>query len=163
MQKLTLVLTLTLLNMTTYAQEKTPSNKHFWYSLETTASAATIWNIWTDVPSWKEWDSGLKDASIMEDFSYKAKGTIISLEGRKSRFKVIEFEQGRSYTIKTVLPLGSLCVKRSLSSQNGKTLFTHEVWFSGLTGGIFAKAFGAKFREMLPEVLENIKRKAEGS
>ncbi|MBC8112381.1 MAG: hypothetical protein H7Y04_15105 [Verrucomicrobia bacterium] len=45
--------------------------------------------------------------------------------------------------------------------KDGKTFFTHEVWFSGLSGSIFAKQFGAAFKKMLPEVKANIKALAE--
>ena len=121
----------------------------------------TIWEIWTNVPEWKNWDTGLKDATMDSVFDINSKGIIITLEDRKSKFKVVEFVEGKSYTYKTKLPLGSLYVKRFLSSKNGKTMFTHEVWFQGITGGIFANAFGQKFREMLPDVLGNIKQIAE--
>lgn len=143
------------------AQDKAPTNKHFWYTLETTAPPDAIWEIWTDVPNWKNWDTGLKDASIKGTFSLGAKGTITSLEDRRSKFKVVAFEEGRSYTYKTKLPLGSLYVKRYLKTENGTTTFTHEVWFKGLTSGAFANAFGEKFKKMLPNVLKNIKHSAE--
>ncbi|MEM1337344.1 MAG: SRPBCC family protein [Bacteroidota bacterium] len=143
------------------AQDKERTDKHFWHTMETKASPQAIWKIWTDVPNWKDWDTGLKDASIKGDFVLGSKGTIISLEDRKSKFKVVKYTEGQSYTYKTKLPLGSLYVKRYLTEQNGITTFTHEVWFSGLTGGIFARSFGSTFREMLPDVLNNIKKIAE--
>lgn len=146
-----------------HAQGKKPTDQHFWHSMETSASSNAVWSIWTDVSKWKNWDKGLKDASLEGKFTLDAKGTIISLENRKSKFKVVEYTEGRSYTYKTRLPLGSLYVKRYLEVRNGRVAFTHEVWFKGLTGGIFAKAFGGKFREMLPEVLTNIKNIAEGN
>lgn len=147
--------------MTAQAQEKTPTNKHFWHKETTTASPEKIWAIWTDVPNWKTWDQGLKDAEINGNFTLGNKGMIHSLEGRKSKFKVVAFEEGKSYTFKTNLPLGGLYVKRYLTIENGMTHFTHEVWFKGITAGIFAKAFGKDFRKMLPSVLENIKNIAE--
>ncbi len=143
------------------AQEKAPTNKHFWYSLETHASPERIWSVWTNVPDWKTWDIGLKDASIEDEFNLGAKGKIVSLEERTTKFKVVEYIKGVSYTYKTKLPLGSLYVKRYLTKEKEKISFTHEVWFKGLTGGLFAKAFGAKFREMLPTVLSNVKTLAE--
>ncbi len=145
----------------TQAQEKAATNKHFWYSMETSATPEKIWAIWTDVSNWKTWDTGLKDASLEDEFKFGAKGKILSLEGRTSKFKVVSINEGKSYTYKTKLPLGSLYVKRYLNTENGKTIFTHEVWFKGLTSGIFAKAFGADFREMLPTVLSNVKNLAE--
>ncbi|MEL6823946.1 MAG: polyketide cyclase, partial [Calditrichota bacterium] len=62
---------------------------------------------------------------------------------------------------KTNLPLGALYVKRTLEKTETGTRFTHEVWFGGLTGWLFAKKFGATFREMLPEVMQNLKQAAE--
>ena len=147
--------------ITSMAQPKVQTDQHFSCTMETSASPDKIWGIWTDVPKWKNWDSGLKDASLKDPFGLKAKGTIISLEGRKSKFTITQYNEGESYTMRTKLPLGSLYVKRYQQKREGVTVFTHEVWFKGLTKGVFAKAFGGKFREMLPGVLQNVKKIAE--
>ena len=158
MMRLTTLILITAGITPLHAQDNVPTNKHFWYTMETTATNTAIWSIWMDVAHWKDWDTGLKDASIDRALKLGAKGTLISLEGRSTTFKVVEFTEGQSYTYQTKLPLGSLYVKRYLETNNGKTVFTHEVWFKGMTSGIFAKAFGGKFRKMLPEVLLNIKK-----
>lgn len=161
MNSFLLVSAFTLLSLSLTAQ---PSDKHFWHQLETSASPEIIWSIWTNVENWHEWDKGLQKAVLESDqFSLNAKGVITSLENRKSKFKVVEFEEGRSYTFKTKLPLASLYVKRYLEQKNGKTYFTHEVWFKGLLAGVFAKNFGPEFRAMLPGVMENIKIIVESS
>ncbi len=159
--RLIFLFTMTLLATALVAQEAQQSRKHFWHTVETTASADKIWSIWIDVNNWQDWDTGLKKAEMTVPFALNAKGKITSLEGRKSNFKIVAFELGKSYTFKTNLPLGGLYVKRTLDVKNGKTKFTHEVWFSGLTGGVFAKKFGDKFKGMLPEVMEKIKKIAE--
>jgi hypothetical protein len=143
------------------AQEKQLTYKHFRHTLETSAGPEKIWAIWTDVPNWNTWDTGLKKAEMTEKFTRNAKGVITSLENRKSKFSITDFEEGKTYTFRTKLPLGSLYVKRSWDMKNGKTYFTHEVWFTGLTGGIFARKFGPRFREMLPEVMNKVKKIAE--
>ena len=137
------------------------TNKHFSHTLETTASASNIWVIWVDVPNWKEWDTGLKDAVLDEAFKLGSRGKIIDLKGRASKFKVVAYEEGKSYTFKTQLPLAGLYVKRTLEEKDGQTFFTHEVWFKGLTAGMFAKRFGGTFKAMLPGVMGSIKAKAE--
>jgi hypothetical protein len=149
-----------MINSTT-AQTKTPTNKHFWHTVETTASPEEIWNIWTDVPNWQLWDTGLKQAELFGDFNLNSKGIITSLEGRKSKFKIVEFNKSKSYTFKTNLPLAGLYVKRKLEIKGDKTFFTHEVWFKGITAHLFARSFGSKFKAMLPEVMNNIKKLAE--
>ncbi len=159
--KLSLIATLLIMSNTLLGQQKEPSNKHFWHSLPTTADRNAVWQTWTDVPNWKTWDTGLQDATINGAFTLGAKGTILSLEGRTSKFEVVAIDPGISYTIKTRLPLGSLYVKRYMTDDELGLTFTHEVWFAGLTKGIFAKAFGANFRVLLPEVMQNVKRIAE--
>ncbi len=159
-----LTFSLSLLSLSTGAQNpsKTPSKKHFWHSMETTATPAAVWKVWTQVDNWHTWDTGLRSATLKSDsFGLGTRGVITSLEGRKSKFKVVDYQEGQSYTFKTALPLGGLYVKRSWKEENGKTVFTHEVWFSGLTGGLFAKLLGNDFREMLPGVLEKVKEQAE--
>ncbi|MDP5171087.1 MAG: SRPBCC family protein [Bacteroidia bacterium] len=138
------------------------NNKHFSHSITTAATPAAIWTVWTEVNKWQNWDSGLSFAMMKGPFELGAKGTITSLEGRKSTFRVVEIEQGSSYTFKTNLPLGGLYVRRSLTTENGLTTFTHEVWFTGLSGGLFARQFGPKFRAMLPGVMEAVVNIAEG-
>ena len=142
-------------------QAQSQSNKHFSHTLATTAKPEVIWDIWIDVPNWKSWDKGLQGATIIGDFKLGAKGTIVSNDGRTSKWKVVAFEAGQSYTFKTSLPLGGLYVKRTLEVNNNETYFTHEVWFKGLTAGIFAKLFGGEFRALLPEVMALIKSQAE--
>ncbi len=162
--KYALFIVLSTFVMTAQAQPKrpvTPTAKHFWHRVETTASPQTIWSIWTDVPNWHTWDTGLKKAELNESFTLNAKGKLISLEDRTSKFKIVNFQEGQTYTFKTQLPLGGLYVKRYLTIKNGKTYFTHEVWFKGFTAGIFSKMLGGDFKDMLPKVMENIKRIAE--
>ena len=159
--KLAAIIMLLCSVMTTMAQPGIQTDQHFSYTMETRATPDKIWGVWTDVTNWKTWDTGLKDANLKDAFGLKAKGSILSLEGRKSKFSIVEYTEGESYTMKTKLPLGSLYVKRYLQREEGIIKFTHEVWFKGLTKGVFAKAFGGKFREMLPGVLQNVREIAE--
>ncbi|MEM6395763.1 MAG: SRPBCC family protein [Bacteroidota bacterium] len=160
MRSMTILLSL-LAAINVEAQEGQPTNKHFWHTEKTGATPSDIWSIWTDVANWSQWDTGLKDASLKGKFELGAKGSIITLDGRKIQFKVVAYEEGKSYTYRIGLPLGSLNVRRFLETIDGQTVFTHDVRFKGLTSGIFAKSLGKEFRAMLPEVLQNIKNIAE--
>ena len=89
----------------------------------------------------------LRTAFKMEDkqvrsagsFVLGAKGRLIPLKGPKARFKITQFDPGKSYTFKTKLPFGGLYVKRYWEQKEGKTFFTHEVWFDGWSARFFAK------------------------
>jgi hypothetical protein len=154
----TLLIVVLLLSASAFAQQ---SNTHFSYTIETTAPPEAIWRIWTDVPNWKTWDDGLKTAELDGPFIANTKGALIPDKGPQSRFVLTEVVPGQTYTFRTKLPLGALYVKRLLSMQNGKTAFTHEVWFTGLTKGIFGRALGRNYRQILPGVMEKIRVLAE--
>lgn len=144
--------------MHTKAQQ---TNYHFSHTESTTAEASKIWNIWTDVPHWQEWDTGLKEATLDGEFNKGSKGKLIPDKGPKSKFIISELDEGTSYTMKTRIPLGWLIVKRRLEQQNGQTLFTHEVEFTGPLKKILGNKLGKRYRAMLPKVLTKIKTIAE--
>ncbi|MEL7123624.1 MAG: SRPBCC family protein [Bacteroidota bacterium] len=137
------------------------TNKAFEYTLQTTASPEQIWTIWTDVENWHLWDSGLQTATLEGQFKLNAKGKLIPDKGPKSNFKITHYTDGETYTMKTPLPLGSLNIERILETKEGKTYFTHRVYFKGLTAGIFAGSFGKRYRELLPQAMLEIKKIAE--
>lgn len=138
------------------------SNYHFSHTDSTTASNDKIWGIWTDVPQWKRWDKGLKDAFLESEFKPGAAGIVIPDKGPKSKFIISEWVPNKSYTFKTKIPFGWLIIKRTLEDKEGKTYFTHDVEFTGILKKTFGESLGVKFRAMLPEVLAEIKKIAEG-
>lgn len=154
--------TLTLLGLLAAVQAVAQSaqppqtNTHFSHTLLTDAPPETIWAIWTDVPGWYRWDDGLKTAELAGPFAVGTRGRLIPDKGPKADFVITDLVPGHSYTFRTKLPLGSLHVKRFLTVQNGQTAFTHEVWFTGLTKGIFGRALGRNYRRILPAVMGKI-------
>ena len=154
-----LLILLAGIEATAQAPQKS-TNKHFSHQLETKVDPHKIWQVWIDVSNWQEWDIGLKNAEMESPLALGKKGVITSLEGRKSRFKIVAFQAGQSYTFRTKLLFSNLYVKRYLSHKDGKVFLTHEVWFKGLTAGLFARQFGSRFRNMLPQVMQNVVQKA---
>ncbi|MGA0560677.1 SRPBCC family protein [Larkinella sp. VNQ87] len=147
-----------LLAMTATAQ---PTDHRFSQTDSTSASPDRIWRIWTDVPNWNQWDTGLKEARLEGDFESGTKGTLIPDRGPKSRFVISQLVPGQSYTFKTRIPFGWLVVKRSLKTAGGRTYFTHDVAFTGLLKRFWGRRLGRSYRAMLPTVLQTIKQLAE--
>ncbi len=138
-----------------------PTSRHFWHTATTTAHPDDIWSVWTDVANWHTWDKGLKSATLQGTFRKGALGSLVSLNGQTSRFTITEFHDRKSYTFTTALPLARLNVKRSWTSDGARTHFTHEVWFDGLLGGVFAMLLGKNFWAILPSVMEEVAKNAE--
>ena len=146
---------------TLQAQTAKGTNKAFEYTITTSASAEQIWAIWTDVNNWHTWDTGLKAATLDGPFQEGSKGKLIPDKGPKSTFKITAYQAGRSYTFRTGLPLGGLYVERILEEKNGKTQFTHKVYFKGIGGRLIAGSLGKRYRGMLPEAMKKIQQLAK--
>ncbi|HET8861212.1 SRPBCC family protein [Marivirga sp.] len=138
------------------------SNYHFSHTDSTKASSDKIWEVWTDVPNWKEWDKGLKEAMLEGDFVVGSKGKLIPDKGPKSKFVITELIPNKSYTFETKIPFGQLIIKRTLDQKDGLTYFTHDVEFTGILKKFLGKKLGKNYREMLPSVMNDIKLIAEG-
>ena len=144
--------------MTTVAQQ---TNIHFSHTDSTQAPSDHIWQIWTDISNWKQWDKGLKDAFLEGSFQVGAKGKLIPDKGPKSRFIISEVVPDQSYTFKTKIPFGWLVITRTLEVKDEITYFTHDVEFTGILKKILGNKLGKNYRTMLPEVMAEIKRIAE--
>ena len=136
-----------------------PTNRHFWVTLPATAPPKRIWSLWTNVPNWRQWDTGLESARANTPSGPGGTGEIVA-DGRTSTFTVIEYTTGKSYTIRTGLLGAALHVRRFLKDEKNTTTLTHEVWFSGPLAFIFAGLFGAKFRRLLPDVVAQVNQLA---
>ncbi|GAB4442114.1 MAG: hypothetical protein OHK0015_40260 [Chloroflexi bacterium OHK40] len=133
----------------------------FAHTLETTAAAEQVWELWTDVAGWPRWDTALCAARLDGPFVYQAQGRLQATGSPESRFTVVELEPGRSYTIAVPLLLAELRVRRALTPMPAGTRYTHEVSFAGSLEGLFGLLLGRRFRAMLPEVMERLRQLVE--
>lgn len=144
-----------LLCMLTGSAQK--NNYRFSYTDSTTAAANRIWQIWTDVDKWQQWDKGLQSATLNGPFVAGTKGSLLPDKGPRSKFTITEVVPGSSYSFETRIPFGRLVINRTLSEKENKTFFTHTVT---LTGPL-KKVLGKNYKAMLPDVLKTIKQLAE--
>ena len=139
--------------------------KDFSCTLTTTASEQRIWQLWTDVVGWPQWDNPLQSASLEGNIGIGISGQLVTRSGQRSQFTVTEFAPTSSYAFCTLLPGATLTVRRFFGRQHddGRLEFTHHVRFSGPLGGVFAALLGRGFMRQLPEVMTKLRQLAESS
>lgn len=135
----------------------------FEHTLETTAPAERIWQLWTDVAGWPRWDTALVAARLDGPFALGAQGRLHSKGSPTSTFRIVELEPGRSYTFAVLLPLAELRVRRVLAPAPAGTRYTHTVSFVGPLGWLFGLLLGRQFQTMLPGVMERLRQLAQQS
>ncbi len=134
------------------------TNRDFSFTVKTRAPDE-IWDLWTTPSTWKDWDKGLKSASLDGEMKLGSKGIITPLSGPKSAFEVVAFDPFRSYAFETRLPLATLRVERAFSDT--RTAFTHAVSFRGPSAFLFSNMFGPGFRKALPPTMRQLNLLAE--
>ena len=137
------------------------SNHHFSFTIPVNATKANVWQTLIDVENWHKWDTEIIEANLEGVFSETAKGTMKPKTGPKLKFYISEVIPNQSYTFNTVMPVGELVIKRSLTEINNEIHFTDDIAFTGLLKYIFGFMLGGQFRKVLPEVMNNFKRIAE--
>lgn len=115
----------------------------------TCANPERVWQRWTDPQSWQEWDKGLTGASIVGEFRAGATGTIVGLDGRRSRFVVDAVDPGRSVRWHVPLPGAWMRLVRTLDRTDAGHLVTHHVQFTGLLSPLWARLLGRRFQPLL--------------
>ncbi len=141
----------------------TGSPRDFEFTLAIQTSRASFWKLWTDANTWANWDTPLQSAILEAPMQLGTRGSLITKTGQKSEFVISQFDNLKSYTMTTALPLGQLEIRRFLTEQNGQLEFTHRVRFLGLSAGLFAALLGKGFMQELPVVMQNLKVMAEKS
>ena len=133
----------------------------FDHTVQTTAPPEKIWDAWTDVENWPEWDTELAWASLHGSFALGVKGRLKPRRGPASEFCISQLTPGESYEFTIRLPLCELKVRRHLTRRDIGAFFTHEVLFVGPLSFVFGNLLGLRYREMLPMVMENLRKIVE--
>lgn len=130
------------------------------YSIETTASPEVIWRIFSDVPGWKEWNTGIERIEIRGAFEA---GTefLMTPPGQETLLtRLIEVRENECFVDET--RLGDLVVvvaHRLERIAAGRARVTYAVEASGPGCCDIGPAVSADF----PEVLESLVRLAEST
>ena len=135
------------------------------FSLDTNAQKSTIWRLWSDVENWKKFDTLLEYSQLDDghEFELGATGVIKAEGARKTRFKLTEFREGKSFTETLYVPLyQQIELKRYFEqSEQGGTRFSHEVVFKGRLRWLIYLAAAGTFKKELPLVMGRLKDLAE--
>src|SRR2546428_10371779 len=94
-------------------------------SLETAASPADVWRVWSDVNHWPEWNPDMKESRLDGPLKLGATGMINTRSGGKHDVVVTHFEEGRSFELpSTSLPRTKMAIRATTSSSGAGSQIT---------------------------------------
>ena len=133
-------------------------------SVETTASPQAVWRIWSDAPTWPEWNPDVQSMTLNGPFAAGTTGTMKTKQGTR-QVQLSEVVPGRSFRLETtVIPLTRFAFECQVTAgPAGKTTISQGIRVGGPLGGLVGGMMGKQIADTFPALLRGLARKAEGS
>ena len=131
-------------------------------SLETSASPDRVWQVWSDINRWPEWNPDMKASHIDGPLKLGATGNIDTRSGGKHDVVVTQFEQGRSFELEsTALPGTKMAIRATIAPSGSGSRITQGFEPRGLLAPIVGPMMGGAILKTFDSVLGGLKRKVE--
>ena len=131
------------------------------HSIKTKAAPESIWALWSDIKTWKNWDHGIEDGALDDVFREGTTGWLKPKGGPKVKFKILKAETNKVFHDRSSLPLTSLDFIHTLEKQGEYTIVTQRVEMTGLLTFIFAKVIGSGIKKDMPGAMAKLVEMAE--
>jgi uncharacterized protein YndB with AHSA1/START domain len=133
-------------------------------SVETSASPAAVWKIWSDTSTWPEWNPDVQSMTLNGPFAAGTTGTMKTKQGTR-QVQLTEVVPGRSFRLETtVIPLTRFAFECQVAAgAAGKTTISQAIRVGGPLGGVVGGMMGPQIANTFTPLLQGLARKAEAS
>jgi len=133
-------------------------------SLETKASPAQVWRIWSDVNRWPEWNPDMKESQLNGPLRAGTTGMIDTRSGGKHDVVVTQFEDGRTFELEsTAMPGTKMAIRATVSPTPGGTRIAQAFEARGLLAPVVGPMMAGTILKTFNSVLQGLAKKAESS
>ena len=131
-------------------------------TLETSAPPERVWQVWSDVNRWPEWNPDMKASHIEGPLKLGATGNIDTRSGCKHDVVVTHFEQGRSFELEsTALPGTKMAIRATIAPSGAGSRITQGFEPRGLLAPIVGPMMGGAILKTFNSVLNGLKTRVE--
>jgi len=131
-------------------------------SQETAASPSRVWQVWSDVNHWPEWNPDMKESRLDGPLKLGATGMIDTRSGGKHQVVVTHFEDGRSFELEsTALPGTKMAIRATISPSGAGSRITQGCEPRGMLAPIVGPMMSGQILKTFNSVLAGLKQKVE--
>lgn len=131
-------------------------------SLETSATPATVWRVWSDVNHWPDWNPDMNESRLDGPLKIGATGMINTKSGGKHDVVVTHFEDGRSFELEsTAMPGTKMAIRATIAPSGAGSRITQAFEPRGLLAPIVGPMMGGMILKTFNSVLAGLKQKVE--
>jgi uncharacterized protein YndB with AHSA1/START domain len=133
-------------------------------SLETKASPARVWQVWSDVNTWPNWNPDMKESRLDGPLKAGQTGVINTRSGGKHDVVVTQFADGRSFELEsTAMPATKMAILATITPTSTGSRISQAFEARGLLAPVVGPMMGGMILKTFNSVLEGLKEKAESS
>jgi uncharacterized protein YndB with AHSA1/START domain len=131
-------------------------------SVETSASPAAVWKVWSDTTTWPQWNPDVQSMTLNGPFAAGTTGTMKTKQGTR-QVQLAEVVPGRSFRLETsVIPLTRFAFEcQVVAGPAGKTTISQAIRVGGPLGGVVGGMMGRQIANTFPALLQGLARQAE--
>jgi hypothetical protein len=133
-------------------------------SVETSASPDKVWEIWSDMSTWGDWNPNVSTMDWQGGFQSGTTGVMNTRAGQHHRMKLVDVVPGRSFALETsVVPGTTFRFNCRIESAGGATKVGQWVEVKGLLGPVMGGMLGPQVAKEFGTLLTNLARRAEAA
>jgi Polyketide cyclase / dehydrase and lipid transport len=133
-------------------------------SLETKATPARVWQVWSDVNTWPAWNPDMKESRLDGPLKLGTTGMINTNSGGKHDVVVTHFEDGRSFELEsTAMPGTKMGIRATVEPTANGTRISQAFEARGLLAPVVGPMMGGMILKTFNSVLEGLRQKAEST
>jgi uncharacterized protein YndB with AHSA1/START domain len=131
-------------------------------SVETKASPARVWQVWSDVNTWPSWNPDMKESKLDGPLQAGMTGKINTRSGGNHDVVVTQFEAGSSFELEsTAMPGTKMGIRATVTPTPNGSRISQAFEARGLLAPVVGPMMGGAILKTFTSVLEALKQKAE--
>jgi len=131
-------------------------------SVETTASSDRVWQIWSDMSTWGDWNPNVSTMDWQGGFVSGSTGVMNTKAGQHHSMQLVDVQPGRGFALVTsVVPGTKFRFHCRIEPAGAKTKISQTVEVGGPLGPVMGGMLGPQVSKEFGTLLANLARKAE--
>lgn len=133
----------------------------FEHSVTTEAKAETIWGLYSNIDTWKEWDEFVH-VELFDEFKEGTKGTLQPRGRDALAYMIVEVKPLRSFSDITHMPAAGISISFShdIDSKENGTRVTHTMTITGPNAETLGPQIGGEISQRIPHTAQSFVRLA---
>lgn len=131
-------------------------------SLDTKATPAVVWRVWSDVNHWPQWNPDMNESGLDGPLKLGATGVINTKSGGKHDVVVTHYEEGCSFVLEsTALPGTKMAIRATIAPSGNGSRITQGFEPRGLLAPIVGPMMSGQILKTFNAVLNGLKERVE--